>query len=297
MIRAFAGPLALIILFLPAAWGQTLSVEGGTESGLGATGDAGPPDRLRLPSVPDADLPLHGVLPGHEDASVASDHGPTDADAAVLKESRGAGLPPEARRAATAVSAGAGLALLVGLIAHALGVPLFSRIQSSRLLDNGVRQRVHDTIVANPGITIKEVAGVCAIGWGTTVYHLKRLEAERLIVSERNRQFSRYFKNGGGIVNETKAAYGELKNPVTERLAHSIVASPGRCQKDLCAAVGISAPLAHKFLSRLAQAGLVSTQREWKTVRYFPTPRLQDLLLLAKAAPVAAPTTPLALAA
>jgi DNA-binding MarR family transcriptional regulator len=207
------------------------------------------------------------------------------------------GLTPEGQRVAAAATAATGLALLAGLLAHHWGklgaagllMPLFSRINSNHLLDNEVRHRVHAAVEANPGVTIKEVTELCHIGWGTAVYHLKRLEAERLVVSERNRQFRRFYKNGGGIVNGAKAAYGELKNPTSARIAHAIVESPGRCQKEVCAAVGISAPLAHKYLSRLAEAGLVDAQREWKTVKYFPTTKLEDLLQTAR--PVSVETT------
>ncbi len=206
------------------------------------------------------------------------------------------------KESATVAGAAAGLGLLAALAAYNWGalkffagglcVPLFSRIQSSRLLDNEVRNRVHDAVANNPGVTIKEIAALCSIGWGTAVYHLKRLETERLIVSERQRQFRRFFKNGGRIMNDSKSAFGELKSPTSHRIAETIRESPGTCQKEVCERVGISAPLAHKYLSRLEDAGLVSAQREWRTVKYFPTPKLQDLLEVAKPmepAPVSVP--------
>jgi len=288
MMRTLVTRLALLLLVLlaPAACARSIEIEASQQASQDAADlanveDVSQPPTLNVPAGLglDADPPDALSTQADEPASQAG----------APQESRWTALAPEAQRAATIASAGAGAALVLGLLAHALGVPLFSRIQSNHLLDNGVRQRVHDMIVANPGITIKEVSGLCAIGWGTAVYHLKRLEGERLIVSERNRQFRRYYKNGGGIVNESKAAFGELKHPVTERLAQSIIASPGSCQKDLCERVGVSAPVAHKYLSRLASAGLVSMQREWKTVRYFATPRLEDLILITKPtlAPVA----------
>jgi len=271
------------LMMAPGALAQSVTVE--RELGTGDSPPIGANHEDPFQEMPVVSVAAQGALRGDGSASDALDvlgAAPAREEEGSARQSIFKGLPPEAERAAAVAGAGAGLALLLGLLAHALGVPLFSRIQSNKLLDNEVRQRVHDMVVANPGITIKEITGVCAIGWGTAVYHLKRLETERLIVSERNRQFRRYFKNGGGIVNESKAAFGELKNPVTERLAQTIVRSPGSCQKDLCERVGISAPLAHKFLSRLAEAGLISTQREWKKVKYFSTPKLEDLLLLAR---------------
>lgn len=177
-----------------------------------------------------------------------------------------------------------GLGLLVYLWGHAkswlvgsMALPLFSRIAGHKILDNDVRNRVHEAVSENPGITIKQITETLDIGWGTAVYHLKRLEEERLVVSERHRQFRRYFRNGGGIVNDDKVAYSELKHPTSQRLAAELLQRPGVGQKELCLAVGISAPLAHKYLARLEAAQLLTKQREWKTVRYFPTQRLGDL--------------------
>lgn len=236
--------------------------------------------------------------PPAEEPSVAPQSGatPETADGVLLS--------PEQREAALAATAATGLAVLLGLAAYYWGgplLPLFSRIDSNKMLDNDIRHRVHEAVANNPGVTIKEVTLLVGIGWGTAVYHLKRLEAERLVVSERNRQFRRYFKNGGGIVNESKAAFSELKNPTSHKIASTLLARPGVCQKDVCASVGISAPLASKYLSRLEDAGLVATQRDWKTVKYFPTPRLEDLLAANKieGAPLekTLASTPIALAA
>lgn len=225
-------------------------------------------------------LDLSKVVPGLPLSEPASEPEPAQADEAESSAPHGFQLPPEAQRTTAAIGVGAAVALLVGLLVHSAGgfMPLFSRIRSNHMLDNEVRHRVHEAVSNNPGITIKEVTNVCSIGWGTAVYHLKRLEAERLIVSERNRQYRRYFKNGGGIVNDSKTAYSELKNPTGKRIATTILVAPGSCQKELCERVGISAPLAHKYLARLQEAGLVAIQREWKTVRYYPTSQLEALL-------------------
>ncbi len=196
-----------------------------------------------------------------------------------------ASMPPAAKAASAAVGTVIGVAVLAGLwnylkygMLAGIGGPLFSRIASHKILDNDVRNRVHECITNTPGVTIKEITQLLGIGWGTAVYHLARLEQERLIVSERHRQFRRYFKNGGGIVNDDKTAFSELKNPMTQRLAAEITSHPGTIQKDLCATVGISASLAHKHLSRLEQAQLLTKQREWKIVKYFPTTKLVEML-------------------
>lgn len=211
--------------------------------------------------------------------------GPRGAVAHVLSPDTAAAPSSAAKAATAAVGTALGVGILVGLWNYlkygalaGIGGPLFSRIAANKILDNGVRGRVHDAIGENPGITIKEITTLLGIGWGTAVYHLARLEQERLVVSERHRQFRRYFRNGGGIVNDDKTAYAELKNPTTQRIAAQILERPGSAQKELCEVVGISAPLAHKHLARLEVARLLTKEREWKTVKYFPTTKLAELL-------------------
>ncbi|MBI2077514.1 MAG: winged helix-turn-helix transcriptional regulator [Euryarchaeota archaeon] len=291
MKRAAGLVLALAVLALPG------SAAAGSDVGLDATAvDAASVDGPGLAEV------TFATKTRHHASTNASDREP-DAPlflAPAFRDQR-AGAPgsvsvPDSARNAAGVAVGA--ALGIGLVVlfwntvktWLLGgvlVPLFSRINGNRILDNDVRSKVHEAILHNPGITIKEITQVLDIGWGTAIYHLKRLESERLVVSERHRQFRRFFKNGGGIVNDAKVAFAELKNPTTHRLATALLDRPGSAQKDLCEALGISAPLAHKYLARMEDANLLTKQREWKTVKYFPTGKLSELVRGAPAIPPA----------
>jgi predicted transcriptional regulator len=166
-------------------------------------------------------------------------------------------------------------------------VALFSRIEPERVLENGVRQRIHEAIARNPGITLTEVARACAVGWGTAVFHLGRLESHGLVASERHRRRRRYFAQGAGLANAAKAAYAELLDPTSQRIAAEVLERPGAAQKDVCAALGLLAPRASKHLSALERASLVLGRREANRVRYFPTPRLAELFRLLDAAVLA----------
>lgn len=238
--------------------------------------------------------PLVGLTAdGRSDTGMDVDaEGPAPEAAGELQMEAGSLLDEQPEASLAAAGAVTGLALLSGLAAYhwgslkvllgGFGVGLFSRIDRNQMLDNEMRHKIYEAISNNPGVTIKEITMLLGCGWGTAVYHLKRLESERLIASERNRQFRRFFKNGSGISNDSKGAFSELKNPTSQKIAEKLLAQPGTCQKDLCQALGISPPLASKYLGRLRDAGLVSAQRDWKVVKYFPTDRLQGLLLVSK---------------
>lgn len=274
--------LAATILIMAAPAGLALEVD------RSVSVDSTDPLLDTEPIYPETDIPQALVFDGPVSTVLETGQQEQSTSGAGTDPSPDAVVPragPDSDSALVgAVGAGALAALAIfhwtGLkfaVAGALA-PLFSRVRGDRLLDNDVRQRVHQMVEENPGITIKEVTQVCEIGWGTAVYHLKRLEDARLVVSQRHRQHRRYFKNGGGIANADKAAFGELKNPTGARLAQAVANQPGSCQKELCAAVGVGASLAHKYLTRLGEAGLLVTQRQWRQVRYYPTAQLFEFL-------------------
>lgn len=167
-----------------------------------------------------------------------------------------------------------------------LALPLYSRLRRSELLDNQVRDRIHKTIEAHPGVSIIQVCRAAKVGWGTAVYHLQRLERDRMIVSRRDGQYRRFYLNGSAPdPGAADPAARVLAHPLAASIAAFVHAHPGAAQKDVCQALAISPPLASKWLGRLLEAGLLTSQREWKLVRYAPTPALEQALLRTAAVP------------
>lgn len=229
------------------------------------------------------------------------------ADVPLLQAPRGAaamGVAPASpeggayQSQAAAMAAAGALGALTTFAAHAepvrralflLALPLYSRLRRSELLDNDVRQRIHQAVETHPGVSIIQVCRAAKVGWGTAVYHLQRLERDRMIVSRRDGQYRRFFLNGHAPVGAADPAAKALGHPLAARIAAFVAANPGAAQKDVCLALGIQPPLASKWLGRLLDAGLLTSRREWKLVRYEPTPALAAALAPpAVAAPLAA---------
>ncbi|MCA1814631.1 MAG: hypothetical protein LC624_11925 [Halobacteriales archaeon] len=154
-----------------------------------------------------------------------------------------------------------------------LALPLYSRLKRSQLLDNAVRERIYRSVEREPGLSIIQVCRAGKVGWGTAVYHLQRMERDQMIVSRRDGQYRRFFLNGHAPTGQAPAAR-VLQAEVARRIAGFVAQHPGCAQRDVCAALGISPPLASKWLGRLGEAGLVTSEREWKLVHYAPTPAL-----------------------
>lgn len=191
-------------------------------------------------------------------------------------------LPAVKEHAPEVVATAGFLALLQALgVWRVLGVgafALYSRLTKSDLLDNGHRDRVYKLIQENPGLGLSQISQITGLGWGTTVYHLDRLERVGFVASERGGLHKCYFPVGT-VAKETRKGIGALKADTTRSIAAFLVSKPGATQTELCEALGLSASAASKQVSKLEEAGLVRREREWKTVRLIPNETLPALLM------------------
>ena len=169
-------------------------------------------------------------------------------------------------------------AVTAGGVALALfGFALYSRLARSEILDNERRDEVNKLIRESPGIALSEIAQRTGLGWGTTVYHLDRLERAGFVVSESHAGRRCYFPIGT-LPREARPMLGALQQETTRSVAQFVAARPGATQTELCEGLGLSASAASKQVSKLESAGLVRREREWKTVRLHPGPALASML-------------------
>lgn len=181
--------------------------------------------------------------------------------------------------------AGSALALAAGALAwRALGsllpsIPLFSRIERDRLLDNPVRARVHDAVAQDPGLSMSEVASRAGIAWGTAVHHLRRLEANGMVVSTAERGHRRFFAANTPAASQ-RSAVAVVMHPTARRIAHLVAQRPGIDQTGICQALSLNNPAASKHLGRFEAQGLVLGLRSGRSRLYHPTGGLQSALLL-----------------
>lgn len=185
-----------------------------------------------------------------------------------------------------------GLRVLQGRIAGLLGrfgrvlgaLFLFSRIERSALLDNPVRARVHQAVAQDPGLSLSEVSTRAGIAWGTTVHHLRRLEANGMVVSESRLAHRRYF-----IANtpaaEQRTAVAVVMHPTARRIAHLVNQRPGIDQTGICHALALANPAASKHLSKFEAEGLIVSQRVGRGRHYHGTTTLDSALRLVESSP------------
>lgn len=214
-----------------------------------------PPADVGAPAANPVDAPLDGLWP------TLGPGGAWDP---------GAVIPPEAL---PAVAATAG----VGALALFAGFALYSRLARSDILDHERRDAVYKLVQEEPGISLSDVAQRTGLGWGTAVYHLDRLERNQFVLSEKKGGKRCYFPVGT-VPKEARAPLATLREDALRVVATCVQEKPGMTQGELAAALGLSASAASKQVTKLESAGLVRREREWKTVRLHPEPKLAELL-------------------
>lgn len=321
VVLILAMGFALALAPVAAAVGPSGSAEARVSVQASAEAPADAPDAggaagTLAGSAPDAALPPEATalpdevvealaLPELEDVASVSANADADLEASsragtapaagggaqAVVEALAEAVGPEVAEKAPPVIAAAGfLAVLQALGAwRVLGFgafAMYSRLAKSELLDNTHRDRVFQLIRDTPGLGVSEIAQQTGLGWGTTVYHLDRLERAQMVTSERAGLHRCYFPIGT-VGRDERKAHGLLKGDTTRSIATFLVERPGATQTEMCEALGMTASAASKQLTKLENAGLVRREREWKTVRLFPQGPLPALVTPEPHAPVA----------
>jgi DNA-binding transcriptional ArsR family regulator len=180
-------------------------------------------------------------------------------------------VPLTVPEAAAATSLAAVLLAALAWLARCLvlGVPFFafSRIEDDALAAHPQRRRALDYITANPGANIAQVRRALGLAWGTTVYHLSRLERAGLVAVRHVGGQRTHWPLGSAPAKDALPGTGRT----LARLVHE---RPGLAQRELAQLAGIGAAAACKQLARLQSAGLVLAQRDGRSLRYVGTPML-----------------------
>jgi predicted transcriptional regulator len=177
---------------------------------------------------------------------------PQDAGSALALPTRG--QPP-------ALAVG-GAALAVAFLAMAAKLalaPLFTRLRSSRLLEHPVRARLHEAVLAEPGIHYLRLQERTGVPRGTLDHHLRKLVEGGILHREQGQGFVCYF---AGVPDaDALAAAPALKSEAARTLLRLIHGRPGTTAQHLAQELGVQPSSVAHHIDRMVQAGLVERVR------------------------------------
>ncbi len=176
-----------------------------------------------------------------------------------------------------AQAASVGLAALLGAALYYLwpllktgGLGLFTRLQSSELLEHKERRAIHEALAAEPGLHFNELRRRVGLGNGALNHHLAQLEKADLVTSARSAGYTCFYLKGQ-MDRRVMAALPALRSDGARRVFQAVVARPGIAGAEAAAAAGLTPQTGHYHIQRLRAAGLVDARRDGRAVRLHPT--------------------------
>jgi len=154
----------------------------------------------------------------------------------------------------------------IGLLAFLqfILVPLFVRIKNDRVLDHFTRGQIYGFIKANPGTHYIAILEHLELQNGVLAYHLKVLEREEYITSERDSIYKRFYPRHMKIPHKERQL-SHLQRDIVEALK----THPGTSQNGLARMLGESKQVVGYHIRVLQKAGIVRVERDLQQTRCY----------------------------
>lgn len=132
---------------------------------------------------------------------------------------------------------------------------------------NENNRRILEYISENPGCHLRQIKRELDLAMGTIQYHLKTLQKQGKISSEKQNFYKYYFPMGLFEKNERKIL--QILNQETAReILLSILEKKNPTQTDIANFMNLSSPTINWQITRLIELGLIVTIRDRKFKRY-----------------------------
>lgn len=255
---------------------RTMRLPGNGEARVGFTvtapPDATPGDEARAPFVLRAAFAEGGATVVQDEAADVVVVAPPPPKGDALSSIRAMGAFVQAYPMATGGIAVAGAALAVApmwrrewwryLMMTPL-LPLYTRLAKRDVLEHKTRERIHEMIVAQPGIhytALKEATGLNA---GALVHHLRTLERHGLATSRREGILRRFYPVGQRLPPPPAVPL----TPTQARILELIEQQP-MTQRQLADALGITQQGVSYHVKTLERKGQLLLERDGSEWRY-----------------------------
>ncbi len=142
-------------------------------------------------------------------------------------------------------------------------LPLYSRLKQEEVLDNEMRGTIRGFVVANPGEHFNAIRDALELNNGALAYHLRVLEREGYVKSQRDGLFRRFYPAGRRIANRK---YLSMQQNV---ILEQIRGRPGITQTEIAKATNTSLQVINYYIQQLETMDLVTVEKEGRTTHCF----------------------------
>lgn len=132
---------------------------------------------------------------------------------------------------------------------------LYTKLRRVEVLDHYTRGQIHGYIIANPGDHYNNIKEELGLNNGSLAYHLKVLEREGYIVSQRDGMYRRFYPARARPPKERLS-------PMQRLVVEEIRKTEGCSQKDIARRLDISPQVVNYHVKMLAAAGIVNLEKD-----------------------------------
>jgi DNA-binding transcriptional ArsR family regulator len=135
--------------------------------------------------------------------------------------------------------------------------PLYTRLAKARILEQPTRERIAETVKAEPGITFGELQRRLGLAAGQLTHHARKLEEAGVLYSSPDGQARRFFHVGQGRV--------EAVPPLRDR-ALEMLSRRAMTLSELATELGVTKQALHYHVKKLEEAGVVAASPQGELV-------------------------------
>ncbi|MCA1818758.1 MAG: winged helix-turn-helix transcriptional regulator [Halobacteriales archaeon] len=173
----------------------------------------------------------------------------------------------------TGLGVGAVLSLL-----YYFGVGGLRQIDSKNVLQHPLRQALLQTVQAEPGAHLRELAARHHTAVTNTQWHLRKLEMANLVKTQKVQGKRVYYPVQGGVATRDRAIQNAaLRNPNAEAVRAFVAANPGAEASDVSGNLHLNPGTVRWHLRRLEDANLLRVITEGDATHFYAmTPNRPD---------------------
>jgi len=144
-------------------------------------------------------------------------------------------------------------------------LPLYSRLKRDDLLDHFVRGQIYGYIMSHPGEHYNHIKQKLDVTNGTLSHHLRALEFQGYIKSQRDGTYKRFYPTEMKIPRTKGIQLSDLQIGIVDAIRQS----PGISQKEIANREGISQQSVSYNLSLLERMGILNSSKDGVRKKYF----------------------------
>ena len=150
-------------------------------------------------------------------------------------------------------------------------------LERQQLMDNQLRERIMDLLVASPGCYLGKMGRDLGVPTSTLKYHLNILKSFDLVTTVKKGRCRHYFPKRRRFTDHEKRMFAALEHAPTRRMVELVRANPGVSQAGLVQMTGLSQSTVAWHMGKLEEMGLVLSERRG-VKEYYLTPEFRQVL-------------------